>query len=68
MTGRALLEALGPAVVEAREVRYLDDEAFADFTDDELGTCSRNLRALSYSCQEGAKKLEKILRHRKADS
>lgn len=64
--GRDLLVALGPALVPAREVRYLPMTAFDDVTDDELETGARTLRALSYSCQEGAKLLEKILRARKA--
>lgn len=61
---RQLLDALGPALVPAREVRYLKPDAFEDLTDSELERAARSLRAISYSCQEGAKLLEKIRRAR----
>jgi hypothetical protein len=65
-SGREHLERLGPALVPAREIRYIRDEFFADVTDDELGKAAASLRALSHSCREGARKLERILRDREA--
>lgn len=62
--GRDLLLAAGEALKPAREIRYLDDGALEDVTVDELGAGARTLYALSYSCQEGAKKLERIRRSR----
>ena len=61
---RQLLDALGPALVPAREVRYLKPDSFADLTGDELERAARSLRALSYSCQQGATLLERTLRLR----
>lgn len=69
MTGRARLEALGPILEPARELRYAPDAIFADVADDELEIAARALRAISYSCITGAAKLERIvhLRQKTAD-
>ena len=69
MTGRARLEALGPILQPARELRNAPDAIFADVADDELEIAARALRAISYSCVTGAAKLERIvhLRQKAAD-
>jgi len=64
VTGRELLLAAGEALKPAREIRYLEDDAFDDVADGELEAGTRSLYALSYSCQQGAKKLERIRRAR----
>lgn len=63
-TARDLLLAAGEALKPAREIRYLKPGAFDDVTGDELEAGIRNLRALSYSCQQGATALERELRVR----
>lgn len=69
MSGRARLEALGPILQPARELRNAPDAIFADVPDDELEIAARALRAISYSCITGAAKLERIahLRRKAAD-
>lgn len=57
---RDLLLATGTALVPAREIRNLSTEAFGDVDDEELEVGARNLRALSYSCQQGATALERV--------
>jgi hypothetical protein len=61
MTGRARLDALGPILQPARELRNVPDAIFADVADDELAVAARALRAISYSCVTGAAKLERIV-------
>lgn len=58
--GRALLEALGPLLGPARSVRYENPDSFTDVTDDELERAARSLRAISYSCAEGARLLDRV--------
>lgn len=65
--GRDLLDALGPALVPARQVRDTPEGDFDDVVDEDLERASRKLRALSYSCQQGAALLEKILNRRNYD-
>ena len=64
--GRDRLEKLGPMLAPARELRDLPDEAFDDLDESELDVVARSLRALSYSCEVGARKVESILRRRNA--
>lgn len=61
---RELLLAAGEALKPAREIRYLKPGAFVDVTGDELEAGARALYALSYSCQQGARALERELRVR----
>lgn len=62
--GRDLLEKLGAITAPAREIRHRPDEDFADVDADELTIAARNLRAIGYSCTEGARKLEWLARSR----
>lgn len=59
-SGRELLLAAGEALKPAREIRYRDDADFDDVTEEELEIAERSLRALSYSCQQGASTLLRI--------
>lgn len=65
VSGRVHLLGAGAALKPAREIRYLPAEAFDDVTDEELEAGARSLYALSYSCQQGAKALERISRKRR---
>lgn len=67
MTGRELLEALGPILEPAREIRYRDDADFDDVTTDEIRRAVASLHAIAYSCTTGARKLESI-RARRGDN
>ncbi len=60
MTGRELLEYLGPVLAPTREIRFRSADDFADVTDVELEQAARALRALGYSCTEGARKLDAV--------
>lgn len=60
MSGRALLEALGPILEPARTLRYQADDDFDDVGTDELELAARALRAISWSCIKGAHHLERI--------
>ncbi len=64
MTGRALLEELDRALDVGRRVRYQPDADFDELELDEIDRVGRGLRALSYSCAEGARKMERIHRAR----
>lgn len=64
MTGRELLEYLGPLLAPTREVRFRSAEDFADVTELELEQAARALRALGYSCREGARRLDAVLAER----
>lgn len=61
MTGREYLEALGPILKPAREIRYVPDETFDDVVEDDLEIVERHLRAIAYSCQQGAAKMRRII-------
>lgn len=58
--GRALLDALGPLLEPVRRLRYENRTSFDDVTVEELERAERALKALSYSCAEGARFLERI--------
>lgn len=60
MTGRELLEHLGPLLAPTREIRFRTAEDFVDVTDVELEQAARALRALGYSCNQGAAKLDAV--------
>lgn len=64
MTGRELLEHLGPLLAPTREIRFRTADDFADVTALELEQASRALRALGYSCHQGARRLKVILADR----
>lgn len=61
MTGRELLEALGPILKPARDLRYVPDDDFDDVDDAELEVVERHLHAIAYSCQQGATKMRRII-------
>jgi hypothetical protein len=61
VSGRSTIEAVSDAVRVARALRYEDPSTFDDLTPEELDVVARGLRAVSYSCIEGARKLERIL-------
>jgi hypothetical protein len=61
VSGRALLEALGPILEPARTLRYQPDGDFDDVTTHELELAARALRAISWSCITGAHKLERLV-------
>lgn len=58
--GRPLLEYLGPLLEPARSLRYENPSTFVDVTDDELERAERALKAISYSCQQGARLLARV--------
>lgn len=60
MTGRELLEALGPMLAPAREIRYRLAGDFDDVSTLELERAVRALHALAYSCETGARYLARI--------
>lgn len=66
MSGRAFLLEVSEAVKAAREIRYEPDESFDDLTVEELEIVARGLRAVSWSAQVGAHKLENLVRKRAA--
>lgn len=68
MTGRALLERIPAELDAARQVRYEPEASFAELTLDEIDNAARWLRAASYSCTTGARKLEQIARTRREKS
>jgi hypothetical protein len=68
LQGRALLEALGPLLEPARALRYENPSTFADVTDDDLERAARSLKALSYSCAQGARLLERVVGARRSIS
>jgi hypothetical protein len=68
VSGKAYLDELGPAVAKAREIRYMDPEVFNDCTLVELDQAARALRAVSYSCRQGAIVLERARRQRQEAS
>jgi hypothetical protein len=65
--GRALIEQVSEAVKVARSLRYENPASFDDVTEDELETVIRGLKAVSYSCSEGARLLERVLRGRRGE-
>ena len=67
MTGRELLEALGPILGPARQIRYEPDEIFDDVDVDDLERAARSLKAIAYSCTTGARKLESIAARRRGN-
>jgi hypothetical protein len=64
-TGRAYLLRLGPALQEARKLRYHRPEFFDDVTLEELEEATSRLRALIYSIDQGARLLERVAHLRK---
>lgn len=65
--GRSLVERVSDALKVCRELRYSDPESFDDVTDDELVAVARWLKAVAYSCQVGARLLERVLAARRGD-
>lgn len=65
MTGREHLDALGPILEPARNLRYLKPEDFDDCTVAELETAARALHAISYSALTGARLLESVAARRR---
>lgn len=62
---RKLLEDLGPILQPARKVRDLNRRKdFDDLETELVSRAARNLRAIAYSCTEGAKLLEAVIRDR----
>lgn len=59
--GRSLLENVSEAVKIARSLRYENPLTFDDVTTPELENVKSGLRAIAYSCQEGARKIERII-------
>lgn len=59
--GRSLLENVAEAVKIARSLRYENPLTFDDVTTPELENVKSGLRAIAYSCQEGARKIERII-------
>lgn len=59
-SGRDLLDALGPMLDPARAVRYQSPTSFDGVSVDELDAAARSLKAIAYSCQEGARLLERV--------
>lgn len=62
--GRRLLEDLGRALALARALRYEPVDRFVDVDDEDLYRAARSLKAIAYSCQTGARHLERILDRR----
>jgi len=60
VTGQALLAEAGRALHVARNLRYSKPETFDDVTSEDLDVAARHLRAISYSCQEGARLFDRI--------
>lgn len=65
MSGRAYLERLGDELEAARALRYEPDDVFDDVDDDDLERAARALRAIGYSAETGARRLEGIVRVRR---
>lgn len=63
-SGRELLESVSDAVKIARALRFEDPETFDDVTPAELETVARGLRAVAYSCHEGARLLDRVAKAR----
>lgn len=59
--GRSLLENVQEAVKIARSLRYENPDTFDDVTTPELENVRSGLRAIAYSCQEGARKIDRII-------
>lgn len=68
MSGRELLETVSEAVRTVRALRYENPETFDDVTPEELETVVRGLKAVAYSCSEGARHLTRILAARTSSS
>lgn len=66
MTGRDYLLEVSAAVEAARKLRYEPDELFDDLDEESLGIVARGLRAVSYSAEVGARKMEALARRRAA--
>lgn len=62
--GRSLLENVAEAVKIARSLRYENPATFDDVTTPELENVRSGLRAIAYSCQEGARKIDRIIASR----
>lgn len=62
--GRSLLENVAEAVKIARTLRYENPASFDDVTTQELENVKSGLRAIAYSCQEGARKIERVIASR----
>lgn len=59
--GRSLLENVADAVKIVRTLRYENPATFDDVTTHELENVRAGLRAIAYSCQEGARKIDRII-------
>lgn len=66
--GRSLLENVAEAVKIARSLRYENPDTFDDVTTPELENVKSGLLAISYSCREGARKIERIIAARTSSS
>ena len=64
--GRDYLLEVSAAVLATRQLRYQPDELFDDLDDESVAVVARGLRAVSYSAEVGARKMEAILRKRAA--
>lgn len=67
-SGRELLENVADAVKIARNLRYEKVGAFDDVTTPELENVRSGLHAISYSCKEGARKIDRVLAARAASA
>lgn len=65
-SGRDYLLEVSAAVLATRQLRYKPDELFDDLDEESLAVVARGLRAVSYSAEVGARKMEAILRKRAA--
>lgn len=66
MTGRDYLLEVSAAVAATRELRYQSDELFDDLDEESLTIVARGLRAVSYSAEVGARKMEALIVKRAA--
>lgn len=67
-TGHELVEHVSEVVAIVRQLRYENPSTFDDVTPAELETVARGLRAVAYSCQEGARLLDRIRARRGHES
>lgn len=55
-----MLEQVAGAVRVCRSLRYENPASFDDVTSEELEVVARGLRAIAYSCSEGARMLDRV--------